>query len=164
MSSSPSPKAPTGSVEEAPRAAALSFGQRLRRWRNEQGLTLREVSERSGISVTYLSDLERGKLVNPTLETLTALAAALEVSLNELLGVDERANREPRLPRALEEFRASPSFQAAVQELAVRSRTDAGEVEQDWLRSLSGIRVGKRIPRSASDYLFIFEAIRRVLD
>src|SRR3546814_17027158 len=44
----------------------------------DRGLTLREVSERSGVSIPYLSDLERGVLVNPTLDTLKKIARSEE--------------------------------------------------------------------------------------
>ena len=37
------------------------------------------------------------------------------------------------------------------------------ELEDEWLRSLSQIRVAGKAPKTASDYLFIFEAVRRAL-
>jgi transcriptional regulator with XRE-family HTH domain len=125
---------------------------------------LRDVSEASGISIAYLSDLERGKLVNPTLDTLTALAGALGVSLNELLGIEPEQTVQPRLSAALEEFRSSPAFQEVVASEAARWKVSPEEVERGWLDSLAAIRIGRRAPRSASDYLFIFEAARRVLE
>lgn len=140
------------------------FGDRLRRWRSDRGVTLRDVSEASGISIAYLSDLERGKLANPTLDTLTALAGALGVSLNELLGIEGGQTAEPRLPPALEEFRSTSTFQEVIASESARWKMPPEEVERGWLESLSGIRIGRRAPRSASDYLFIFEAARRVLE
>ena len=140
------------------------FGDRLRRWRSGRGVTLRDVSEASGISIAYLSDLERGKLANPTLDTLTALAAALRVSLNDLLGIETDKALEPRLPSALEEFRSSAAFHDAVASEAARWKMGREEVERGWLDSLAAIRIGRRAPRTASDYLFIFEAARRVLE
>ena len=144
--------------------APSQFGDRLRRWRNGRGVTLKEVSEASGISIAYLSDLERGKLANPTLDTLTALAAALGVSLNELLGIETDQALEPRLPSALEEFRSSVAFRDAVASEATRWKMSTEEVERGWIESLAAIRIGRRAPRTASDYLFIFEAARRVLE
>jgi transcriptional regulator with XRE-family HTH domain len=111
-----------------------------------------------------LSDLERGKLVNPTLDTLTALAGALSVSLNELLGIeDEQAGRPPP-PKPLEEFSQLASFKDAIATEAARWRMPEADVAQGWLTSLAAIRVGRRSPRTASDYQFIFEAARRVLE
>jgi transcriptional regulator with XRE-family HTH domain len=49
----------------------------LRRERRRQGLSLSELSARTGISKTELSQLELGKLVNPTVGTLRSYAQAL---------------------------------------------------------------------------------------
>jgi transcriptional regulator with XRE-family HTH domain len=162
----PSPGTKRGGTRSADssRDAPSQFGDRLRRWRSGRGVTLRDVSEASGISIAYLSDLERGKLANPTLDTLTALAAALRVSLNELLGIETDQALEPRLPSALEEFRSSAAFHEAVTSEAARWKMSPEEVERGWLDSLAAIRIGRRAPRTASDYLFIFEAARRVLE
>jgi transcriptional regulator with XRE-family HTH domain len=144
-------------------APSSGFGQRLRRARLDQDRTLRDISERSGISITYLSDLERGVLVNPTLDTLKKVAEALDVSLNDLLGIDEHESA-PSYPKALEEFLLSEHFRQALTEQTKRERVTPEELEDDWRRALAGIRVRGRTPRQASDYLFIFEAIRRALE
>src|SRR5687768_11859597 len=74
------------------------------------GRTLREVSDTSGVSLTYLSDLERGVLTNPTLDTLRRLAEALGVSLNEILGVAQPARVEAATAPGLMDFLASQHF------------------------------------------------------
>jgi DNA-binding Xre family transcriptional regulator len=51
--------------------------QKLRDERKQQGLTLRELSEMTGIDEPALSRLETGKNTNPTLDTLDRVAAAL---------------------------------------------------------------------------------------
>jgi transcriptional regulator with XRE-family HTH domain len=144
-------------------APQAGFGQRLRRARTDRGLTLRDISERSGISITYLSDLERGVLVNPTLDTLKKVAEALDVSLNELLGIEQEEST-PSYPKALEEFLRDQHFRQALTEQAKRERVAPGELEDEWRRAMAGIRIRGRIPRQPSDYLFIFEAIRRALE
>lgn len=149
--------------KQAPDLAAGDFGDRLRRARMDRDLTLRDVSESSGISIAYLSDLERGKLDNPTLDKLRQLATALQVSLNELLAVDEQPPAR-RLPRALEEFRALTTFRHAVAEEARKSSRDPDQLEDEWLETLSRVHVGGRRPKDAADYLFIFEAIRRAVE
>ena len=53
--------------------------------RVSKNLTLRELSNLSGLSDGYISELETGKKVNPTFETLTKLSNALGVTIPELL-------------------------------------------------------------------------------
>jgi DNA-binding Xre family transcriptional regulator len=68
-------------------AEALSA---LRAERERQGLSLSDVSERSGIDRATLSKLETGKVPNPTVSTLRAVARALKKRLSWSL-VDESA-------------------------------------------------------------------------
>jgi DNA-binding Xre family transcriptional regulator len=62
----------------------------LRAERERQGLSLSDLSERSGIDRATLSKLETGKVPNPTVSTLHAVAKALNKRLSWLL-VDEPA-------------------------------------------------------------------------
>ena len=60
-------------------------GPRLRALRQERDLTLAELSEGTGISVSTLSRLESGQR-KPTLELLLPLARVHQVQLDELVG------------------------------------------------------------------------------
>jgi transcriptional regulator with XRE-family HTH domain len=125
-------------------------------------MTLRDVAAAAGISVTYLSDLERGALSNPTLSTLLAIARVLDTTPNELLGYESGTGRLA-IPAALEEFRTSIAFDSALEQDAVVQQVDRERLESEWLRLLALIRVGKLAPRDRTDYQFLFDAIRRVL-
>lgn len=59
-----------------------------RRIRKEKGLSLRELSQRSGLSTVYLSNYENGK-ANITIASLYAIAKALDTTVNILLTPDE---------------------------------------------------------------------------
>lgn len=63
-----------------------SMGDRLAWARNQQGLILQQVSERSGLAIGYISQLEKGAKVNPTIDALNRLGRALGVSVAFLLG------------------------------------------------------------------------------
>ena len=73
--------------------------RRLRAFRSEQGLTLQQVAERANIDVSTLSRLESGKR-RLALDHIPALAAALGVSADQLLGFtaagDPRVRVKPR--------------------------------------------------------------------
>lgn len=60
----------------------------LQELRATHGLTLREVSERSGVTVQQLSDIEHGR-TNPSIRTLTAIVNAFGVSMAEFFGYVE---------------------------------------------------------------------------
>ena len=77
---------------------------RLRNRRKELKLTLKDVAERSGLSFSFISQIERG-LTMPSLTSLVALARALDTSINQFLeqptggAADTQHNR--RVPYAL---------------------------------------------------------------
>ena len=56
--------------------AAASLGPAIRRLRQEKGLTLAQLAERSGLSIGHLSQVERG-LSTPTIRQLQAISAAM---------------------------------------------------------------------------------------
>jgi len=73
-------------------------GSQVRRRRRERGLTLSQVSEATGLNVGYLSQVENDK-ASPSLETLAALADALDVPIAWFL-LDQSV--APRVVRASE--------------------------------------------------------------
>jgi transcriptional regulator with XRE-family HTH domain len=73
---------PVSDAEWKARLEAL--GVLLRARRRAAGLSLRELSARTGVSNAYLSQLERGRH-EPSLGVLRAVATALDVPLGTLL-------------------------------------------------------------------------------
>ncbi|HWI63082.1 MAG TPA: helix-turn-helix domain-containing protein [Symbiobacteriaceae bacterium] len=63
-----------------------SMGERLAWARNQQELILQQVSERSGLAIGYISQLEKGAKVNPTIDALYRLGKALNVPVSFILG------------------------------------------------------------------------------
>lgn len=61
----------------------MKISERLKQLRTLHGLKLREVSQKSGLSLSYLSDLERGRQ-NPSLETCQKLATVYKITLSEM--------------------------------------------------------------------------------
>ncbi len=84
-------KVATIPVEEPLGATALSsavIGARVKALRESAGLSLRDLSERSGVSAPMLSQVERGE-TSPTLTVATRIASGLELRLSQLLRLDE---------------------------------------------------------------------------
>jgi len=78
-------------------AATLDqVGPRLKRLRSQQGVTLTELAETTGISKSTLSRLETGQR-RPSLEMLLPLARAYRVPLDDLVGAPEVGDPRVRL-------------------------------------------------------------------
>jgi transcriptional regulator with XRE-family HTH domain len=60
------------------------IGDELRRRRQDQGRTLRDVSAAAAVSLGYLSEVERGQK-EASSELLAAICGALEVSIVDVL-------------------------------------------------------------------------------
>ena len=75
---------------EAPSVAApeIAVGGRVRALREAMGLSLRDLAERTDVSAPMLSQVERGE-TSPTLTVAGKIAAGLELSLSQLLRLDE---------------------------------------------------------------------------
>ena len=147
-------------------SAGDRLGERLRARRKALGKTLAEVAEESGLSLPYVSNLERGR-GNPTIEALRELAGALDLPLAEIVGGDEAAEDFDSLefllerslagaPASLWKFTRSKQFTSAVDQLweghssspeemtrrliigmASAPKRSSGEAtEEDWRRLL----------------------------
>jgi XRE family transcriptional regulator, regulator of sulfur utilization len=73
----------SGAVVDAP-----VVGTRIKALREAMGLSLRDLAERSGVSAPMLSQVERGE-TSPTLAVAARIAAGLELTLSQLLRLDE---------------------------------------------------------------------------
>ena len=74
--------------EEEPAGEAAPVGQRVQRIRKEKGLTLEDVSQRTGLSSEYLTQIEAGE-VSPPLGALIRLAKALDMKLGRFISTGE---------------------------------------------------------------------------
>ena len=72
------------------------------------GLSLRDLGERSGVSAPMLSQVERGE-TSPTLAVAAKIAAGLELTLSQLLRLDEGSTSRSAVPA-----RAARSSVAAI--------------------------------------------------
>ena len=64
------------------------FGTRIKRLREGMDLSLRDLADRSGVSAPMLSQVERGE-TSPTLAVAERIAGGLELTLSQLLRLDE---------------------------------------------------------------------------
>jgi transcriptional regulator with XRE-family HTH domain len=100
--SGPASYDPQPVVQEADRAQEpddnIEVGQRLRAMRRLRGWTLKRVAEQSGVSPSFLSQVERGRAA-ASIASLKRIAAALDLSMADLFGPDG-----PGKPRVLKRW------------------------------------------------------------
>lgn len=128
----------------------MTLAERLRELRNQHAKRLKDVADAAGISVPYLSDLERGR-TNPSMETLQALARAYQMSLQDLIGPVDFGGPSSTgwLPPGLAELAADPVL--------------GPQLGPDWVASLSRIELRGKRPRTKEDWYEIFLHLRRVI-
>lgn len=67
---------------------AVRVGERVKRVREQRGLSLLDISQRTGIDVPTLGDIEEGRMA-PPLGTVIKLAKALEMKMGYFISGDE---------------------------------------------------------------------------
>lgn len=95
----------------------MSVGKRIKKVRLEKDLTLRELSKKVDISISFLSDIENERS-NPSLERLKDIAKALNTSVSYFL--EEQSNTpspEQKIKNALSD---DPELSEFWQELSQR--------------------------------------------
>lgn len=125
---------------------AERVGEAVREERLKAGLSLGQLAEATGISKAHLVRLETKESSNPSLDILSRIADALEITVADLVG-------RPRLtyqPESEAEF--SPSLQAFADE----ENLSSGEIHT--LASIK-FRGGER-PRTVKRWRYIYDSLR----
>jgi transcriptional regulator with XRE-family HTH domain len=126
------------------------LGQTIRSLRLGREWSLAQLGEESGVSKAYLSDLENGSAGKPNIQYVYAVANALGVTLDELLGeakpkVHRREKRPPKeLPAGLLELQ---------QELSLT---------QEDVKMLAYVNFRGHRPRDKEGWRFLLEALKMV--
>jgi transcriptional regulator with XRE-family HTH domain len=121
---------------------AKQIGQRVRRFREERGLTLSALASTAELSKSYVSAIENGETPRPSGQTLYAIAEALGVTMSDLLGRRLLSEVETDRPPSLEEFAREHHLpEADVRMLAsIRFRGGQPRTKQRWAHIYSAIR------------------------
>ena len=124
--------------------------ERLRTLRQAAGLRLKDVAPSCGLSVPYLSDLERGR-TQPSLNALEGIAQAYALTLQDLLSdVDGYGEiTDDSLPLGLAALMADPVLSHGL--------------TPDWVRTLSRIEFRGKRPRDKEAWCEIWWHLRRVM-
>ena len=129
----------------------MKLGERLRLIRKEHRMTLKGLSERAGLSVPYLSDVERD-LVNPSVETIQKIAKAFNMTVRDLFsGVEEVGESAPT------------TYPAGFESFLMDFESSYGSISNDWKELLLKINFRGRRPSSQTEWLELYLSLRRIL-
>ena len=127
----------------------MTIGERIRERRRELGWTLKRLADETGLSLPYLSDVERGR-TQPSVKTLTRIAAGLGLNVTDLMaGVAEYGEAsDDALPAGLRELKEDPEW--------------GPRLNDQWLQTLQRVNYKGRRPASKQDWLYVFMSLRSV--
>jgi transcriptional regulator with XRE-family HTH domain len=106
------------------------FGEKIRAVRERKGCTLKQIAQIAGISESLVSQIERNK-VSPAIDTLLAIAEALDINL-EYLFEEFRQKRKVTVIRA-EERRTIGEDTVLYEELAKPAENDGSHALESFL-------------------------------
>jgi transcriptional regulator with XRE-family HTH domain len=116
------------------------FGDRLKKLRRERGFTLRALAEKINVDFSYLSKIENARLPHtPSVETIRALASALDADPIELLQMAEK------LPPELGSVTTAPAARRFMQ------RATEVASPEDWEALLKLLEKRHSKPRAKRD-------------
>lgn len=129
----------------------MQLAHRLRELRKQNKSTLKELSNATDLSISYLSDIERGR-TTPSLETIKTIANAFEISVVDLLsGVDFAGKKsESSLPPGLPDLLKDAEF--------------SKEIDEDWLSLLTRIELRGERPQTKREWMELYLSLRRILE
>jgi transcriptional regulator with XRE-family HTH domain len=130
-----------------------SLAGRLRRARNENGLTLDKLSEDSGLSKTYLWELENDVegVKKPSADSLMKLVGPLRTTIADLLGL-------PTVQVNAEHFEISDSLKEFLDWMKKTER----ELSTDEVRDLAAMRFRGGQPKTRDDWDDLYRTLKRI--
>ena len=122
-----------------------NVGSRIRALRQEGRMTLPALADKAGLSKGLLSKLENAETPNPSLETLQKIAAALKITLSDILDSGKIVMKKVVFPEP-------PAW---LQTLKKRIQQDGSTPDEDILQALLVLqsRKASRTDDDASWYL-----------
>ena len=130
----------------------MSLAERLQRARKEAGLTLEQLSDESGLSKTYLWELEHDEegLKKPSADTLMKLVNPLRTTIADLLNLPSvRVNNQNiEVSKSLDEFRDW-------------MRKADRELSEDEIGDLATMRFRGGQPKTVDDWHDLYRTLKR---
>ena len=146
-----------------------SLGSRMRSRRTERGLKLTDVADATGLSMQYVSNLERDR-GNPTLKSLAAIAGALGTTVAALVGDDVDVEDETdelvlaTVPTSLVTFSRTDRFESVVEQLGRAQGVGREEMRRRVLVGMASAPRRSAGEPTRDDWQRLLDAYRLILD
>ena len=114
------------------------FGGKIRAVRERRSLTLKEVAEKAGVSESLVSQIERDR-VSPAIDTLLALADALEIDFDYLF---DGLKREPAVKIVRKNERPSYQIKRGIRYDQLAQLEEQGGIEAYIITIEAGAKTG----------------------
>lgn len=75
------------------------IGKRIRELRIQKRYSITELAERAGVAKSYISNIERGIMSNPSIQFLEKVADSLGVSMDDLINDPVQQQQDEKLDR-----------------------------------------------------------------
>lgn len=125
----------------------MEIGRRVKKIREQLGLSQREGAAAAGMPSQYLCDLERGRIENPSLSTLKRLAQAYGIGVDQLIG-QSLTDEVEDLPQGLQELLRDPDW--------------SKKITPSWTETLLRIHHLGRSLQTKEEFLEAYLALRRI--
>jgi transcriptional regulator with XRE-family HTH domain len=125
-----------------------TIGQTIKRYREEAGMTASELAAKTGLSKSYISELESTLTTarGPSAAVLYEIAKALGVAIADLLGKPVLVSRQPN---------ATVKRSSSLDEFGKRF-----DVPESDLRMLEQIQFRGEVPQTSEAWYVIYQAIK----
>jgi len=146
-----STKEPLPRKQPRPRENGAGVSDHLLKLRRRQGNTLAQVAQQSGLSISFLSAIERGR-AKPSIATLQRLAVIYKTNVLSMFGAgdERRVNRLVR-PSERKVLRPEPGVQM---ELLVLGRT---QMEPHIFRIAPGVSSGGSYHHEGEEFIHVLQ-------
>jgi transcriptional regulator with XRE-family HTH domain len=129
-----------------PRPRSETIGQRIRRYRQDRGMSLSQLAVASGVSKSYLSELEsmngNDTAHGPSADVLYRIGNALGIAMSDLLGRPIITRPTKKRPPSLMKF------------------AEEANLPESDIEMLASIKFRGQQPKTADRWAFIYQAIK----
>ncbi|MCK8825977.1 helix-turn-helix domain-containing protein [Fuchsiella alkaliacetigena] len=94
----------------------MDIGKRIKKLRKEKNWTFKELNKETGISISFLNNIEKGRS-NPSIDNLEKIADAFEVTIAYLLGQGRIEDFDQETAELIDNFSKKDSLKKIFMEL-----------------------------------------------